>query len=551
VILGGCASTPPKSNAPLELRVIGINDFHGYLDPNPLALTDPADPLKQPATPEQVTRVPAGGAAHLASTVARLKGESPHALVVGVGDLIGAGPLISALIRDEPTLQAMRAIGMRVSAVGNHEFDYGQAELERLSRGGCARAGCLLDDPYPGAGFPYISANIFNAEGEHAFPPSFVETVDGVRVAFIGATVQETPLITLKERVAGLRFDKEAPAINAESARLKALGIRAQIVLLHEGASLDGPAVNPATCAGLSGPAITISRALDREIDVVMTAHTHRRYVCTLDGKLLTQAESYGRLLASVDLKIDRRSGEVLSKSAVVVRVDPTTDAANPDLAALVERARAKTDVVAREPIARIADPQISDEIERSGESPLGRVMADAQLAATRDPANGGAQIALMNHGGVRQKLPLETNQQNLVTRGDCYAAHPFNNAIVVMDLTGAELKTLLEEQWDRNDKDRFLSGSAGLTYRWDNRRVARDKIIPRSLMLNGAPIEPARTYRVATNQFLADGGGGFSMFVKGRNRITGGVDVDMLIAYLKANEPLATPREPRAVRVD
>lgn len=546
LLLAGCAQQPTiaPSAAPVQVRLLALNDFHGYLEPNPLSIPDPQDPAKQ-------IRVPAGGIAYIATRVEQLRREHSNTIVVGVGDLIGASPLVSGLVNDEPALQAINMLGMRVSAIGNHEFDYGLAEFQRQQRGGCAPSGCLLDDPYPGMRFPYISANILRqADGQHAWPATHIETIDGVRIGFIGATVRETPQVTLKERVAGLRFESESEQINASVKSLRAQGIEALVVLLHQGATPDGP-VDPSTCAGLSGAAIDIANAVDPAVDVVMTAHTHKNYACLLNGKLLTQGESYGRYITAVDLTIDRRSGEVIDKRGQNHRVDPAQLAAQPEYVALISRARAKTDAVAMQPVARLKSVQVLKQLERGGESALGRLIADAQLAATQAVENGGAQISLMNHGGVRQDLPTNANPNNAVNFGDCYAVHPFKNALVVIDLTGDEIKRLLEQQWVAVDPDLLLSQSQGFEYRWDARRPKGDWIVPGSLQLNGKPLQPTATYRVVTNQYLADGGSNFSVFPNGRNRSTQMLDVEALIDYLKKNEPVTAPTTPRAQRVD
>lgn len=547
LVLAGCAQQPLVPRAQDEvvsLRLLALNDFHGYMEPNPLLTPNPADPSKP-------IRVQAGGIAHLATLIEQLKAGHPHSLVVGAGDLIGASPLLSGLVNDEPALQAMDMIDMRVSAIGNHEFDYGQPELARLQKGGCKPRGCLLDDPYPGIDFPFISSNILrDGDGSHAYPPTHVESVGGVRIGFIGATVVETPKITSKENTAGLRFVAEAGAINASVASLRAQGIETLVVLLHEGATPSGP-VDDSTCAGLSGAALDITNALDPAVDVVVTAHTHKRYTCLVNGKLLTQAESYGRFITAIDLEISRTSGDVVRKSALNHQVDPSLLPADPAFTALIARARAKTDKVALEPVANLKVPQVFRTFEYAGESALGRLIADAQLAATRAPDKGGAQIALMNHGGVRQDLPASPTPNNAITVGDCYTVHPFNNALIVMDLTGAEIKELLEQQWLEVDTDHQLSHSNGFTYQWDRRRSPGDLIVAGSLKLNGEPLVAERSYRVVTNQYLADGGGGLSVFQRGRNRSTQLLDVEALINYLKSAAPVDAPLAPRIERLD
>lgn len=549
---------------PLTLRIIAINDFHGHLEPgdNAIAVPHPADPTRS-------VPLRSGGAAYVASRVRALRAEVAHSVFVSSGDLIGASPLVSALFRDEPTIEAMNLIGLQLNAVGNHEFDQGVDELRRIAGGGCAAtprgelATCAHPDGrYDGARFPLLAANVVDGSGKTLLAPSWTVAVDGIRVAFIGAVTRVTPSIVRPAGVRGWRFTAEAAAINREAARLRAAGVAAIVALVHEGGEAQG-GING--CDNPQGAIFDIARALDATIDVVLSAHTHRAYNCRIDGRVVIQGASFGRLLSVVDLPLDRDSGRVLREQVRATNVtvpngldaqaEPALMAAHPALVpdravlALVEHYRERAAPLARKPVGRIAgtfDRRASD----GGDHALGRLIADAQLAATRD---NGARIALTNPGGIRGDL-IPHGDDGAVSFGDIFTVQPFGNALVTLTLTGAQLRTLLEMQWSRrSERARFLQPSRGFSYAWSDQRPWGQRIDPGSMRIEGEPIEPDRDYRVTVNSFLAAGGDGFITLRDGREPIGGPLDVDALADFLRAQsgtKPLAPDSRARIRRI-
>jgi len=547
---------PPE---PARVRLIAFNDFHGHLLPGDLTIAVP-----HPADAGRTLAVRSGGAAFLAARIDELRREQPASVVLSAGDLIGASPLVSALFRDEPTIEAMNAIGVDANGVGNHEFDQGVTELRRLVEGGCATtsrgefATCAHPSGhYEGARFPFLAANVVDRTGNPLFAPYLVRTVGGVRIGFIGVVTRTTPGIVAPHGIAGWRFLAEAPTLNRYAAELREQGVRTIVALVHEGGESDGGIDE---CVNPRGPIFDIAARLDRAIGVVLSAHTHRAYRCVVDGRIVIQGASFGRLVSVVDLEIDRASGEIVASHARNVPVpndrntDPDVLAAFPPLrpaphvAALLAHYAERAAPLAERPVGRIAgafDRRASD----GGDHAAGRLIADAHLAATR---TNGAQIAFTNPGGVRTDLAAR-NPDGTVTYGDLFAMQPFGNTLVTMTLTGAQLERILEAQW-RRDADRvlFLQPSAGFTYAWSARGKRGARIVRGSMQLDGRPIRAEDRYRVTVNSFLAAGGDGFRVFREGRERVGGPLDIDALVEFIRARSadaPLAPDPQPRIHR--
>lgn len=548
---------------PLRLRVIAFNDFHGHLEAGELTV-----PVPDPADPTRPLALRSGGAAFLATRIAQLRREVPASVVVSSGDLIGASPLVSALFHDEPTIEAMNLIGLDLNAVGNHEFDHGVDELRRLVGGGCIAtprgAAATCQHPtgrYSGAKFPFIAANVVGGDSQPLLAASVVKTIDGVQVGFIGAVTRATPGIVMPAGIRGWRFLPEAEAINREARRLREAGVGVLIAVIHEGGEADG-GIN--ACDNPRGEIFEIEKRLDPAIDAVLSAHTHRAYVCTIEGRTVIQAGAHGRLLSVIDLAIDRASSRVLRGQTRARNeplpnggsTEPALRAAYPPLApdaqvlALVEHYRQRAEPLAQRPAGRIAAPFVRVP-DAGGDSPAGRLIADAQLAATR---TNGAQIAFTNPGGIR--TDLRPRSGGAVTYGDAFAMQPFGNALVTLTLTGAQLRTLLESQWSRHtpERVRFLQPSRGLTYAWRAAAPWGERIDPASLRLDGAPVRPDALYRVTVNSYLADGGDGFVGLRAGTDATGGPLDVDALVEYLRQasrTQPLAPDPLPRIGRLE
>ena len=522
--LAACTTTPPRATQPVNVKLLAINDFHGNLKPprGGIRIKDPADATK-------TIDVPAGGSEHLATAVAQLRAKNPNHIFVAAGDLIGATPLLSALFRDEPTIESLGLMGLEVSAVGNHEFDKGAAELLRMQNGGCHPGeGCKGPQPFKGASFKYLAASTFDTRsGQTIFPSYHVKRFEGIPVAFIGLTLKDTPNIVVPSGVAGLRFDDEADSVNKLVPELKRQGIEAIVVLIHEGGFPTG---DYNQCPGISGPIVEIVKKLDKAVDLVVSGHTHRAYNCVIDGRLVTSADKYGTIVSEIDLVLDPKSGDVTSARAdnLIVRTDRfAKDAAQTKLIEVYEQLAAP---LAKRVVGKIAAPLTRDE-NPAGETPVGQVVADAQLAATRATTDGGAQIALMNPGGLRANLTAAAD--GAVRYEDLFAVQPFYNNLVTLTLSGAQIVEILEQQWLGQPRARVLQVSRGFGYSWDNAKPAGQRVVPGSVMLDGKALDAATSYRVTVNSFLADGGDSFAAFKQGRDRKTGAMDVDAFEQFI------------------
>ena len=553
---------PVQARDLVTVRLIAFNDLHGHLEPgeNSIAVPDPRDTAQSIA-------LRTGGVAHLATAVRRLRAEQAASVLISTGDLIGASPLVSALFRDEPTIEVANALAVDLNAVGNHEFDHGVAELRRLIAGGCATephgaastcAGATRS--YDGARFPFITANVEDsATGAPLLQPFLVRQIGGVRVGFIGAVTRSTPTVVMPAGIRGWRFGAEAPALNRYARQLRAEGVNVIVAVVHEGGDADGGFDG---CDNPRGAIFDIVRALDPAIDVVLSAHTHQAYNCRIDGRVVIQGASFGRLLSVVDLQIDRDSGTVLREQTRARNVpvanglgaDAALDAAWPPypadapVAAIVDYYRDRVRPLAERPVGRIAAA-----FERlppeQGDSPAGRLIADAHLAATRD---NGAQVAFTNTGGIRANLRPRA-PGGTVTYGDVFTMQPFGNTLVTMTMTGAQLKALLESQWRRNSpRPRFLQPSSTLSYEWRDDAPAGARVLEESIRVDGQPWRREAAYRVTVNSYLAAGGDRYDLFLDGTERSGGPLDVDALAQYLteqSARAPLALDARPRIVR--
>jgi 5'-nucleotidase len=528
--------------APVELRILAINDFHGYLQPPPagIRIADPDDKTKK-------ITVPAGGAEHMATLVKQLRQSNKNNIFVAAGDLIGASPFLSAMFHDEPTIESLSMMGLEVASVGNHEFDEGKDELLRMQNGGCHPIdGCQGPHPFLGAKFRYLAAStIEKATSKTVLPPYEIRAFDGVPVAFIGLTLKGTPNLVAPPGIAGLEFRDEADTVNALVPELKARGVEAIVVLIHEGGF---PAGDYNECPGISGPIVDIVRKFDHAVDVVISGHTHQAYVCEIDGRLVTSGDKYGTIVTAIDLKLDPATRDVISAKADNVIVRTGAFAGDPDQTALLE-AYGKV----AEPIANRAAGSITDTLSRvpnhTGESVLGDIVADAQLAATRTDEKGGAVIAFTNPGGVRADMTKK--DEGAVTYADVFASQPFRNQLVTLTLTGAQIKDMLEQQWLDPKRPRILQVSKGFSYAWDGAKPFGERVMAERMSLNGQRIDPAARYRVTVNNFLSVGGDGFTVFKEGIAPQFGVYDVDALYAYFRENSPVAPTTADRIVRMN
>jgi 5'-nucleotidase len=537
-----CAALRAENAAPVELRILAINDFHGYLRPPPggIRISDSDDKTK-------TITVPAGGAEHMATLVSQLRAGKNNTVFVAAGDLIGASPFLSAMFHDEPTIESLSMMGLEVASVGNHEFDEGKDELLRMQNGGCHPIdGCQGPHRFAGARFRYLAASTIETRtGKTIFPPYEIKQFDGIPVAFIGLTLKGTPSLVSPPGVAGLEFRDESETVNALVGELKARGVEAIVVLIHEGGFPTG---DYNECPGISGPIIDIVKKFDKAVDVVVSGHTHQAYTCEIDGRLVSSGDKYGTIVTTIDLKLDPATRDVISARADNVIVRTAVYAKDPEQTALLEA----YDKVAG-PIANRVAGGITASLSRvpndAGESVLGDLIADAQLDATRADDNGGAAIAFTNPGGIRSDIVKKPD--GAVSYADVFASQPFRNQLVTLTLTGAQIKNMLEQQWLDAAHPRILQVSKGFSYAWDNAKPFGEHVVAGRMSLNGQRIEPTAAYRVTVNNFLSVGGDGFTVLKDGTAPRFGTYDVEALYAYFQANSPISPAITDRIVRMN
>lgn len=505
------------SSSTVELQVLAFNDFHGNLAP-------------PSGSNGRIDEIEVGGLSHLAAHLERLREGEAHSITVTAGDLIGASPLVSALFHDEPTVNLMGELGLALNGVGNHEFDEGWAELDRMQRGGCHPVdGCVGSEAFAGASFTFLAANVTHAEsGETVFPALEVRQFDGIDVGFIGLTFQGTAGIVSQEGIQGLHFGPEAEAIDTAVAELRGRGIEAIVVLVHEGGRQTG---GYDECQEMSGAIVELVEATDDAVDVFVTGHTHKAYNCVLDGSIVTSAASYGRLLTEIRLVLDRATGDVVEATSKNHPV--TRDLGDAGVEAAVAKFTELAAPLAQRQVGRITR-DLTRERDAAGQSVLGRVVADAHLAAMQRPEYGGADVAFMNKGGLRADLvwaPAGAEAEaGLVSYEEVFAVQPFGNVLAVQEMSGDQFVALLEEQFAGGS---LLQVSSNLTYTFQASAPDGAKVVAGSVKIDGTEVAPTDRVRVVVNGYVADGGDGFTLFAAGTDRRNGPVDVDALAAYL------------------
>ncbi|MBZ4017916.1 bifunctional metallophosphatase/5'-nucleotidase [Streptomyces purpurogeneiscleroticus] len=560
----GTPGGPGHSSRTVDVQLLSFNDFHGNLEPP----QGSSGTVEEEQADGSRKKIEAGGVEYLANALRTARTGHPYSVTAAAGDLVGASPLLSGLFHDEPTVEAMNKLKLDVTGVGNHEFDEGRAELARLQNGGChPKDGCYEDGRiFEGADYPYLAANVTDEKtGKPILKPYTVWQHKGVKIGFIGVTLEGTPDIVSAEGVKGLKFHDEAETIDKYAKVLEKQGVKSVVALVHEGGAPASTAYNydcdsPGPGDGISGPITDIAKKVTPKVDALVTGHTHQAYACTIPDpagqpRMVTSAASFGKLYTDTTLTYDRKTRDIVrtavkSANHVVNRTQPKA----PDLTSLIKRWDKLAAPVANKPVGYISD-DIAGRGASTPESPLGDVIADAQLEATADSGKGGAQLALMNPGGVRSDLAFKASGNEgdgVVTYGEAFTVQPFTNMTNVIGLTGAQLITALQQQVSGANaaSPKILQVSKGFTYTLDMTKSGADRVVKDSVKLNGEPIDPAKTYRVALNEFLAGGGDGFPVFKDGKDKFVGPSDLDALTAYLGAHSsasgPLAPPKADR-----
>ncbi len=525
----------------VELQIVALNDFHGQIEP-----PSGSEILYYNST-NYPFKAEVGGAPYLATQIKALKAANPNTVIVSAGDCIGASPLVSALFHDEPTIEALSEMGLEYSAAGNHEFDKGATELLRMQYGCCHQVdGCQDKDRFVGAGYYYLTANVFNNSTNSTLFPSYkIREIEGIPVAFIGVSLKDTPTVVAPSGVRGLAFLDEADSINAVVSELKEKGIKTIIVLIHDGGKQDGL---PSESRNFSGSIIDVVKRCDKEVDLFVSGNTHQSYVSNVDGRIVTQADWQGRFLTNIDLVISKETGDVLLARAknVAVTRDVPEDAG---VLEIVEKYSALAKPMTQKVIGSIT-ADIPKKPGNSGESALGDVIADTQLHSARQD---GAAVAFMNPGGIRTDLIYKASESEgpgNVTYGEAFSVQPFGNSIFTMNLTGSQIDELLEEQFDNPGPgtNSILQVSRGFNYTWNQSAPIGQKVDINSIRINGMTIDPEGSYRIAANLFLADGGDNFTVFKAGVDRVCGVSDLDAFVQYFQAFSPVSPGKMDRIV---
>ncbi|GGV75241.1 bifunctional metallophosphatase/5'-nucleotidase [Streptomyces massasporeus] len=542
-----------------DVQLLSFNDLHGNLEP-PAGSSGRVTETQPDGTTKTID---AGGVEYLATHLRQARKGEKYSITAAGGDMVGASPLISGLFHDEPTIEALNKLDLDVTSVGNHEFDEGAKELARLQNGGChPKDGCYADKKFKGADFPYLAANVLDEKTKKPIlKPYWVWKKNGVKVGFIGVTLEGTPGIVSAEGVKGLSFKDEVETINKYAKVLQKQGVKSIVALIHEGGFPASTSYNydcdsPGAGDGVSGPIVDIAKNVTPQVDALVTGHTHNAYVCSIADpagkpRMVTSAASFGRLYTDTTLTYDRRTGDIArtavkSANRVVTRDVPKA----PDMTELISKWNTLAAPIGNKPIG-----YISGDIGNTGsESPLGDLIADAQLAHGKqlDPET---DLALMNPGGIRAPLTYLAKAgegDGVVTYAEGFTVQPFANTVNLQDFTGAQVIQALKEQVSGPNAaaPKVLQVSSGLTYTLDLTKSGADRVVTDSIKLNGAAIDPAATYRVATNSFLAGGGDGFPTLGQGTNDVVGADDLTALEQYLTANSsagnPIAPPKADR-----
>jgi len=555
----GC--THPVST---KIKIIAFNDFHGQLE-SPGA-------LRQTPSSPALTAIAVGGVDWMAGYVTDLKRQNPNTVVVSAGDIIGATPLLSSLFHDEGTIETMNRLGLDFNAVGNHEFDEGQSELKRMQNGGChptnsntcrgAEVGTPV--PFEGAKFRFLAANVIEAvTGQTIFPAYAIKKVGGIRIGFIGMTLKETATLVSPKGLAGLAFLDEVTTINALIPKLRALGVEAIVVLIHQGGkvptTLSVATINQCGDQLRGSPIKTIVNQLDDAVDLVISGHTHQAYNCQIlnrKGRLIpvTSANAQGRVLTDITVTVDTATEDISTITATNIAVEQGQVGISPNtvIKSIVNHYKALSIPLANRVIGSISRA-LTNTPNAAGESVLGDMIADAQLLQTKGIGVGEAVLAFMNPDGIRADLAYTASAagegDGNVTYNEAFTVQPFGNTLVTLTLTGAQLHELLEQQFTGctlgypldapvtgQPFNRILQVSKGFSYMWKEKGTACDNVDPASIKINGMPVDPARHYRISVNNYLAEGGDQFYVLTQGLNRLGGALDLEALENYFKVN---------------
>ncbi len=526
----------------VRVKLLGFNDFHGSLSASYV-----------------LEGRPVGGAAVLASYLrAHSRGFEERSVIAHAGDFVGASPAVSSLFQDEPSIAFFNRLSNGqcdrqgrnprcnlVGLLGNHEFDEGTTELMRMVRGGNHSKGPFLGAAYRGELYPTLCANVINVDsGRVLLPPYVIKELAGVRVGFVGAVLTGTSWFLKESGIANVKFQDEAASINASVNALRDKGVRAIVVLIHQGGKQRFSRDLPRDATTVSGEVAGIIANLHGEVDVVVSGHSHTALSALLPNRegrptLLTQAFHSGTAFADIEADIDSTNGQVVAKRCSIVTTFAdagpglTPDGITLDIVRTAERAAEKT----THTVVGQAGAIISARTNEHGESPLGDLVADAQRSAAQ------ADFAFTAPTGVRADL-----DPGPVTWGDLFEIQPFGNRLMLVELQGKQVVALLNQQWSVESYSRILHIS-GLAYSWDGRNPPDARVV--EVTVRGQPIEPNRKYMAVMNEVLAEGAEGFSVLAKLSRKASKLFEIDALVSYVGGEANLLPRLDGRIRRVD
>ncbi|MDZ5610061.1 bifunctional metallophosphatase/5'-nucleotidase [Bacillus pseudomycoides] len=482
----------PSPPTDVSVQILGLNDFHGQLN-----------------TTSTLHGKAVGRADYVAAYIESYRDKNHNTLLVHTGDMIGGSPPISALFHDEPTMEFLNNLQFDIGTIGNHEFDRGPDALQQLISGHSSTEA----NSFSGSSFPYVCANVLDSSTKQTlFPPYIIKWIDGIPIAFIGVVTKDTPFLTMHTDMSSVLFLDEASSINSYVHQLQKKGIHAFVILAHLGGNTTGGNTNGALAA--------LANQLDTDVDIIFGGHSHSYINGNVNGKLLVQAYSYGKAFSNVTVTLNHQTKDITKKYATIVPV--YQNAISPDLHTKnwIDSYASKIQSKVDEQLG-VTEYELTRNQNEHGESKLGTFLAIAQRQTMQ------ADIAFVNPGSIRHNL-----QKGKITWEDTFLIQPFGNPLIKMELSGKEIRNVLQEQWQ--GETRILQVS-GIRYSWKN------NVIQTISLENGRPLQDDQTYSVVVNSFLANGGDKFITFKTGRNRIKGPTDQEAFANFIRSTSHINT----------
>lgn len=495
---GATSLNPSASDDHIEVQLLGVNDFHGQLDQY-----------------QSILGSQTGGAEYLAAYLKKYKQENKNTLLVHAGDMVGGSPPISALFQDEPTIEYLNQLHFDVGTPGNHEFDNGVTEMRRLIYGGIHKN----TGYFSGSSTSYSSANIIDKRtGKLLLPPYTIKKINGIPIGFIGVVTTETTKYLLPETRNEIEVTDEVTAINKTVQLLKNKGIKSIVVLAHIPVTSDWFGANA------DGDLAKMAPMIDDEVDIIFAGHNHKYANTVIDNKLIVQAYSYGLAFSQVKLTIDTHTKNIVDKKATIIPTSHPNIEPDQETVAFLKKYKERMAPLVNQVVGTLPE-ELTKKKNSQGNYPLAEAVAESgQFALDTD-------MAFFHHGGVRASL-----DKGNVTMEDLYTVLPFNQYFVKLSLTGEQIKQALEQQWMNGKENRIQE--VGITYSVNPAAPSGHRIVNLKDRY-GQEIQPKKKYTVATSNYLASGGDGFTALTQGKHLKKGPSAVNALANYIQKKYPL------------